>query len=131
MPVPELKVEEVVPPNGEDEQKIYDIMKDILGHSSFGVTTDIYEAGLTSISSITLTVRLSKAFNKPITNQDLSDNPTIRELASLLANKQDEKEYEVLDEYPLTKTQEGIFIESIAKPGSTNYNIPLLFKIDK
>ena len=131
LPVPELKVEEVVPPNGEDEQKIYDIMKDILGHSSFGVTTDIYEAGLTSISSITLTVRLSKAFNKPITNQDLSDNPTIRELASLLANKQDEKEYEVLDEYPLTKTQEGIFIESIAKPGSTNYNIPLLFKIDK
>ena len=131
LPVPELKVEDVILPNGEDEQKIYDILKEILGHSSFGVTTDIYEAGLTSISSITLTVRLSKAFNKPITNQDLSDNSTIRELAKLLANKEDEKVYEVLDEYPLTKTQEGIFIESIAKPGSTNYNIPLLFKIDK
>ena len=131
LPVPELKAEEVVPPNGEDEQKIYDIMQEILGHSSFGVTTDIYEAGITSISSITLTVRLSKAFNKPITNQDLSDNPTVRQLAVLLANKEDEKVYDVLDEYPLTKTQEGIFIESIAKPGSTNYNIPLLFKIDK
>lgn len=131
LPVPELKAEEVVAPANEDEQKIFDIMKDILGHSSFGVTTDIYEAGLTSISSITLTVRLSKAFNKQITNQDLSSNPTIRDLAVLLKNKEDEKTYEILDEYPLTKTQEGIFIESIAKPGSSNYNIPLLFKIDK
>ena len=131
LPVPELKVEDVVAPSNEDEQKIYDIMKEILGHSSFGVTTDIYEAGLTSISSITLTVRLSKAFNKPITNQDLSENSTIRDLAALLANKEDEKVYDIQDEYPLTKTQEGIFIESIAKPGSTNYNIPLLFKIDK
>ena len=131
LPVPELKVEEVVAPSNEDEQKIFDIMKEILGHSSFGVTTDIYEAGLTSISSITLTVRLSKAFNKPINSQDLNDNPTIRELALLMKDKEDDKVYDILHEYPLTKTQEGIFIESIAKPGSTNYNIPLLFKIDK
>ena len=131
LPVPELKAEEVVAPEGENEQKIFDIMKDILGHSSFGVTTDIYEAGITSISSITLTVRLSKAFNKPINSQDLSEHSTIRDLAVLMANKEEDKVYDVLDEYPLTKTQEGIFIESIAKPGSTNYNIPLLFKIDK
>ena len=131
LPVPELKADDVVPPNGEDEQKIYDIMKDILGHTSFGVTTDIYEAGITSISSITLTVRLSKAFNKPINSQDLNEHSTIRDLAILMANKQEDKVYDILDEYPLTKTQEGIFIESIAKPGSTNYNIPLLFKIDK
>ena len=131
LPVPELKVEDVVAPEGEVEQKIFDILKDILGHDSFGVTTDIYEAGITSISSITLTVRLSKAFNKPITSQDLSEHNTVRLLASLMANKKEEKVYDVLDEYPLTKTQEGIFIESIAKPGSTNYNIPLLFKIDK
>ena len=131
LPIPELKVEEVVPPASENEQKIFDIIKDILGHDSFGVTTDIYEAGITSISSITLTVKLSKAFDKAVTNQDLNDNPTVRELAKLISGKEDEKEYEVLDEYPLTKTQEGIFIESISKPGSTNYNIPLLFKIDK
>ena len=131
LPVPELKAEEVVPPSNDDEQKIYDILKEILGHSSFGVTTDIFEAGITSISSITLTVRLSKAFNKPINNQDLNEHSTVRDLALLVANKEEDKVYDVLDEYPLTKTQEGIFIESIAKPGSTNYNIPLLFKIDK
>jgi len=130
LPVPELKVEEVEKPANETEQRIFDILKEILGHDAFGVTTDIYEAGLTSISSITLTVRLSKAFDKPINNQDLNDHPTVRELAALLANKEEEKTYEILDEYPLTKTQEGIFIESIAKPGSTNYNIPLLFKLD-
>lgn len=131
LPVPELKVEEVVAPKGEAEEKIFTILKDILGHDSFGATTDIFEAGITSISSITLTVRLSKAFNKPINSQDLSEHPTIQALAKLVANKEEDKVYEVLDEYPLTKTQEGIFIESIAKPGSTNYNIPLLFEIDR
>ena len=130
LPIPELKVEEIVEPRNEVEQKIYDILKEILGHSSFGVTTDIYEAGVTSISSITLTVRLSKAFNKTITNQDLSTHSTVELLAKFFKEKEEDKVYEKLDEYPLTKTQEGIFIESIAKPGSTNYNIPLLFKID-
>ena len=64
LPVPELKVEEVVAPSNEDEQKIYDIMKEILGHANFGVTTDIYEAGLTSISSITLSYRITTSWWK-------------------------------------------------------------------
>ncbi len=131
LPVPELKVEDVVKPSTENEQKIFDIIKEILGHDSFGVTTDIYEAGITSISSITLTVRLSKAFNKEISSQDLNEHPNIKELASLMEEQDENKTYDLLSEYPLTKTQEGIFIESIAKVGSTNYNIPLLFKIDK
>ena len=33
------------------------------------------------------------------------------------------------NEYPITKTQEGIFVESVSKPDSTNYNIPYLFKL--
>ena len=131
LPVPELKVEEKVAPETDDEKAIFDIMKDILGHDQFGVTTNLYDAGLTSVSSIRLAILLSKKFGKDVDNNDLKSNPTIRELTKVLTNKEEEKKFELLKEYPITKTQEGIFVECVSKPGTTNYNIPYLFKLPK
>ena len=131
LPVPELKVEETVAPRNKDEQDIFDILKGILGHDQFGVTNDIFEVGLTSVSSIRFTILLSKKYNKSVDNADLKAHSTIASLAEFLANKEEDKTYEVLDEYPLTKTQEGIFVECVSKVNSTNYNIPYLFKLDK
>ncbi len=131
LPVPELKVEEKVAPRNQDEQDIFDILKGILGHDQFGVTNDMFEVGLTSVSSIRFTILLSKKYNKSVDNGDLKEHPTIASLADFLASKEEDKTYEVLDEYPLTKTQEGIFVECVSKANSTNYNIPYLFKLDK
>lgn len=41
-----------------------------------------------------------------------------------------ESKREVQESYPLTNTQEGIFIECTANMGSTIYNIPYLLKLD-
>ena len=131
LPAPEIKVEEKVLPRNEDEQEIYDILKGILGHDQFGVTSDMFDVGLTSVSSIRFTILLSKKYDKSVENEDLKSHPTIASLASFLANKEEDKTYEVLEEYPLTKTQEGIFVECVSKANSTNYNIPYLFKLDK
>lgn len=130
LPKPELKLAEIIKPETDSEKKVFDILKGILGHESFGVTTNIYDAGLTSISSIRLSILLSKEFNKEITNSDLKNNQTIRELVNILENKEAEEVFEELDEYPITKTQEGIFVECVSNRGSTNYNIPILFKLD-
>ena len=131
--LPEVKIqaEEIVPPSGEDEQAIYDILKDILGHDQFGVTSDIYSAGLTSVSSIRFTILLSKKYNKSVENEDLKNHRNIRDLAAFLNEKGSEKSYELQDSYPLSKTQEGIFVECASKVNSTTYNIPYLFKLDK
>ena len=120
LPVPELKVEEMVAPRNSDEQDIFDILKGVLGHDQFGVTNDIFEVGLTSVSSIRFTILLSKKYNKSVDNGDLKAHSTIASLAEFLANKEEDKTFEVLDEYPLTKTQEGIFVECVSKPNSTN-----------
>lgn len=131
LPMPELKMEEKIAPRNQDEQDIYDILKDVLGHDQFGVTNDIFEVGLTSVSAIRFTILLSKKYDKTVDNADLKSYPTIASLATFLANKQEDKVYETLEEYPLTKTQEGIFVECVSKANSTNYNIPYLFKLDK
>ncbi|MBQ9520845.1 MAG: amino acid adenylation domain-containing protein [Acholeplasmatales bacterium] len=131
LPMPELKISEKVLPETDLEREVYDILKDVLGHESFGVTTNLFEAGLTSVSSIRLTILLSKKFNKDVDNNDLKGNPTIRELIKALGSKDKNIEYEILSEYPITKTQEGIFVECVSKPNTTNYNIPYLFKLPK
>lgn len=131
LPMPELKVEEVIAPRNQDEKDIFDILKDILGHEDFGVTNNIFEIGLTSVSSIKFTILLSKKYGKTVENSDLKENSTIESLAKFLAHKEEDETFEVLDAYPLSKTQEGIFVECISKPDSTTYNIPFLFKLDK
>ena len=131
LPEPEVKIMEKVNPEGEDEKAIFDIVKDVIGHDQFGVTNDLFEVGITSVSSIRLTILLSKKFNKSIDNENLKENPTVRKLANFINNKEDDKTYEKLSEYPLSKTQEGIFVECVSKTDSTTYNIPFLFKLDK
>ncbi len=129
LPMPELKISEKILPENDLEKEVYDIVKNVIGHESFGVTTNLYEADLTSVSSIRLTILLSKKFNKDVDSGDISNNPTVRALIKALADKDEDKEYEILEEYPITKTQEGIFVECVSKPNSTNYNIPYLFKL--
>ena len=129
LPEPKMKQAEIVRPENETEQKVFDILSSIIGHDSFGVTTNIYEAGLTSVTSIKLTVKLSKEFNNTVRISDLEQNPTVRALAAFVGQKKEEKVYDILKEYPLTKTQEGIFVECISRPETTVYNIPFLFKL--
>ncbi|MBQ3934873.1 MAG: amino acid adenylation domain-containing protein, partial [Clostridia bacterium] len=121
------------PPETEDEKTVFELLSDILGHKSFGVDTDFSDAGLTSVSAIRFAVRLGKTFGRSFSNGDLENHPTVRELAKFASEGQNgtaRKAYEKLESYPLTKTQEGVFVECLTKPGSTAYNIPVLFALD-
>ncbi len=129
LPVPERKVEELILPQNDTQQKIYDILAEILNHKEFGITTNIYTAGITSISAVQLNMLLSKAFDRPVKTSDLKTFDTVEKLEKLLSQSVEEESFEAQEFYPLTKTQEGIFVECIAHPGSTIYNIPMLLKI--
>ena len=131
LPLPERKVEEVVKPENETQQKLFDCIAEVLGYTEFGITTDIYEAGLTSITAIKLNILISKAFDIVIKTSDIKDHPTIQMLESFVKTAGKETKREIQENYPLTNTQEGIFIECTANMGSTIYNIPYLLKLDK
>ena len=83
LPLPERKVEEIVKPENETQQKLFDCIAEVLGYTEFGITTDIYEAGLTSITAIKLNILISKAFDIVIKTSDIKDHPTIQMLESL------------------------------------------------
>ena len=131
LPVPERKIEEIIEPKNETQQKLFDCFADVLGYKEFGITTDIYEAGLTSISAIKLNILISKAFDIVIKTSDIKSHPTIELLEGFVKTAGKETKREVQENYPLTNTQEGIFIECTANMGSTIYNIPYLLKLNK
>lgn len=129
LPAPQKKVEETVKPSNDVQQKIFDCISKVIGNDSFGVTTDIFYAGLTSIGSIKLNVELAKAFDAVIKISDLKENNTVEKLEKFLSNAKASEKYEILPDYPITRTQNGIFVECAANPDTTMYNIPYLFKL--
>lgn len=130
LPMPERKQEDLVMPAGEAQQKIYDCVAEVIGHREFGINTDIYKAGLTSIGAVKLNVLLSDAFaGAVIRNKDLKEHDTVEKLEKFLANSSREEAFAEQETYPLTQTQNGIFVECAANPGSTIYNIPFLFHL--
>ncbi len=131
LPVPQKKFEDVVKPQNEVQQKILDIIAKVIGTNEFGINTNIYLAGLTSIGAVKLNVLLSNAFDKTVQTKDLKENDTVEKLEKFLTEEVAQEEYEILPDYPLTKNQEGIFVESLARPDSTIYNIPVLLELSE
>ena len=130
LPMPERKQEDFVMPEGETQQKIFDCIAEVIGHREFGANSDIYKAGLTSIGAVKLNVLLSDAFEGAvIRNKDLKEHGTVEKLEKFLAKSSNKETFEKQETYPLTQTQNGIFVECAANPGSTIYNIPFLFHL--
>ena len=130
LPLPEKKAAEIIKPENEVQQILFDCIAEVLGYTDFGITTDIYKAGLTSITAIKLNILISKAFDIVIKTSDIKNHPTIRMMEEFVKTAGKESKREVQESYPLTNTQEGIFIECTANMGSTIYNIPYLLKLD-
>ncbi len=132
LPKPERKKEEMTEPVGEMQRKIFDCVAEVIGHREFGASTDIYRAGLTSIGAVRLNALLSNTFEGAVVrNKDLKEHNTVEKLEKLLLERGEKETFERQDAYPLTQTQNGIFVECAANPGSTIYNIPFLFRLDE
>lgn len=130
LPRPERKTEEKIEPKTDMQRRIFDCVKEAIGHDDFGITTDIYYAGLTSISAIRLNVLLAREFDAVIKTVDLKRNPTVVQLEKFLLGARKTEKNEKREVYPLTNTQAGVFIDCTANMGTTVYNIPYLFKLD-
>ncbi len=133
LPQPQRQNVKTVPPQNETQQQIFDCFADVVGHKDFGITTDFSEAGLSSIGSIKFNALLSKAFDMVFTTRDIKEQNTIEKLEAFIEKEKSGKssapDLSVRPDYPLSKTQEGVYVECIAKPDTTVYNIPVLLEI--
>ncbi|MCQ2159319.1 MAG: amino acid adenylation domain-containing protein, partial [Bacteroidales bacterium] len=131
LPRPARRVENLVPPENERQEKICALVAEVLGHGSFGIDTDLFEAGLTSIGVLRLNVMLGSEFDVPVKIEDIKSNDTVRKLEAMLLSSTGAGSFEIRTDYPLSQTQMGIFVECNSNPDSVTYNIPVLFHLGK
>ncbi len=120
----ELKVMEAEyePPETDVEKLICDAFAEILELDRASVIADFFEFGGTSLSAAILINKL-KEHNFAASFQDITAHPTPRELAAFF-NSDRKLEIPVMDRdyYPLTKTQLGIYLESLTGGSKETYS---------
>ena len=131
LPEPVMPKSDILPPQNEVQQRIFDCVAEVIGSENFGVTTSIYDAGLSSIGAIRLNALLSKAFDVPVSIRDLQEHPTIVGLEEFLGGPVRLEDRPVQADYPLTRTQQAVLAETLRYPDTTIYNIPLLLKLSE
>ena len=128
LPEPQMKAEEIVKPRNEQEQKMWDLISEMLGTTEFGVETNLVTVGLSSIAAI----RLSAIFSRndiQLSTRDIMQNPVISKLVAKanVAESMDEqplKPHELREWYPMCETQKGMYFDCITHPDAIMYNIP-------
>ena len=82
--IPVISDELMVPPENETEQKVSDLVKDVLSGRELGVTAELETGGLTSLSAMRFSALIAKEFGKSFKLSDLKEYGTIRKIAEYL-----------------------------------------------
>jgi aryl carrier-like protein len=71
-------------PSTPTEKNLYKGVSEILNSEDFGIDTNLFAMGLTSLSSIRLSSWIYKEYAVKVTAQQIGENPTVEELAKLI-----------------------------------------------
>jgi amino acid adenylation domain-containing protein/thioester reductase-like protein len=124
-----------VRPLNDLETLIFRITANVLGHETFGLTTNLLRAGLTSLSLIKLAALFDDKFGVSPAVRDIMKNPTLLGIENaiielLLSRKtQQTEQKELRSEYPLSSGQMGVYLDCLKDPGSVSYNIPFILTL--
>ena len=123
LPDPEIDVDEFIKPRTDIESELFSIVSEILGMDEFGVNTDLFSIGLTSLSVIKLTSAIYNNLNAQLNVTEILSYKTIEKIASEIKTADDETS-DVQELYPLTSNQLGVYFDCIKDPENTAYNLP-------
>lgn len=135
LPMPKrLSVDdEIIPPSTQTEQKLFDIAKELLGTSIFGVTTNLISLNLNSLQATELSERILRKLGIYISANNIKKAPTIRALAAIAESGTAAKKkapHPMRDAYPLCDNQLGIYLAWENDRDATQYNIPIVRKYE-
>lgn len=131
LPAPSIKLEDIVAPETELEQQLYNLVAETLQIKDFGVTNNLISLGLSSLLSMRLSAKLQKEMGLRIMMKEIMENPTVRELAALASDAAHIIDREIAlrphpiqEYYPMTDSQRSMYLDCLMYPDSIIYNIP-------
>lgn len=123
LPDPELITEKFITPRNDIEQEVFDIVSEILGLNDFGVNTDLFTIGLTSLTVIQLTSLIYNRLNAQLNVTEVLKYKTVEKIAAEIKTEDETAEnYQEL--YPLTANQLGVYFDCIKDTENLSYNLP-------
>ncbi|MGV3610689.1 MAG: amino acid adenylation domain-containing protein [Fluviicola sp.] len=136
LPLPEKSDQfECIQPENEFQQKLYDIWVEVLKITAFGITDNFFELGGHSLRATKLRGIISREIGKDITINEIFLTPTIKGQAQLLETK-GLKEVQVIQAteeqayYPVSFTQERLWVLTQFEEASKAYHMPAAFRIN-
>ena len=134
LPSVEDEITEVVEASNELEQYVLDMCRDIISRDDFGVTTNLFNIGFTSLTVIQLLAKISEELKVDVSIMDMMKSKNVLEIVDLI-NDADEvsenEEIELKEYYPLTHNQLGVYFDCIKNPDKIGYNLPKIIRFDK
>lgn len=121
---------DILRPENEMQERLYDCIAAVLGSQRFGIDTDLYEAGLDSLGSVLLLTDLHNTFKLSMTLDDLMNHASVRQLEQFAAGSRDrdQVDHTIREVYPLTNLQ--LYFAYVMR-GNTTANLPFLFRLDQ
>ncbi|MGL4305499.1 MAG: non-ribosomal peptide synthase/polyketide synthase [Mycobacteriaceae bacterium] len=137
LPEPGLSVleEEFHDAENEQEKIIVKIFSDILNYEKISTTSSFFSLGGNSLSATQVVARIGEAFGQQVQVRTFFENPTVKELAAVLASQQAISAQPLLvsrtsvDKIPLSYAQQRIWFLNRFDPHSPSYNIPLALRL--
>uniref|UniRef100_A0AAE9IE59 Amino acid adenylation domain-containing protein n=1 Tax=Paenibacillus polymyxa TaxID=1406 RepID=A0AAE9IE59_PAEPO len=132
---------EYIAPSNEIEEQLAALFSEVLGVPRVSVQDTFFELGGHSLKAMTLAGRIHKDVGIKLQLRELFEKPTVKELASLVAEKQTVvrnptghyTKIEPVQEqtfYPMSHAQRRMYmIQQIKEGGATVYNMPIMLEI--
>lgn len=127
------------------EKELKEIISGIVGHQEFSVSTELSNAGITSLSAIKLASEVEKEYGVMLEVKKMMKQCSILTIedeiyAGLIKERMEEThkpqsdsgaELPLAADYPLSQAQMGVYYDAVKTPEATGYNIPALFSFPK
>ena len=136
LPLPSIEDEitEVVEASNELEQHVLDMCREIISKDDFGVTTNLFNIGFTSLTVIQLLARISEELQVDVSIIDMMKSKNVLEIVDLINSSDkvsESDDVELKEYYPLTHNQLGVYFDCIKNPDKIGYNLPKIIRFDK
>ncbi|NML37853.1 amino acid adenylation domain-containing protein [Chitinophaga sp. G-6-1-13] len=127
---------EMIAPRTESEQTLLEIWQKVLKHENISVTDNFFLTGGQSLKAARLISEVQEKLGLRLSLQEVFSYPVLEQQAALLNGKQhvtaEEKIIPVTDQenYPLSSSQERIWMASRTAAGSAAYHVPGVYLLE-
>ena len=123
-------------PETSTEKALAEIWKSVLGIEQIDRGDSFFDIGGDSLSIVMVMTRIPQQFNVEILLEDVYKNPQLKEFAAIIdaaerCAHQPIVKTQQQEDYPVSSSQQRMWILQQSGTGNTAYNIPMAFELSK